>query len=501
MKPNILRKICGIAVVATSLALLSACSATPAVSKTTSAQSDVTLTWWTYSSERLDFFKQAAAEFHKTHPNITIKPQAMTQDDYMQALPLSFRSHNAPDIFVYDYSPAGSYFELNDVIANKWAQPLDNAVLPKDFRSRFLDTSNLMDPIYSRGKSIYTVPEPPATGVVGAGYLYFNKDVIAQAGLTDNLPKTWAQFTAACKAIEAKTKAKCLAQPMQAPVEVDRLITPFISVSAKGYRPGGPGVTTGDFSEITQPDFVSGMEYLRSLYAGGYVIPGAYTKEVARQSIANGQAAFYFDGGWMSSVFPQTYKFTNFGVTLPPAKSSPAPGGYTGRIGQGPPNPETFISAQSKHPREATEFLEWMTRPDGWYTQHFTEQGFDILPWADPKKVESWLPKDNPTRDLIPLSPQVHVLAPQPAIKCPDLSKSQALTDVANIQPNWVQSTMVQYLLNGGDWLKIATPIAAKQNAVFKSELKQEAASGLKVSVNCFKAPGWNGTSPYKPGK
>jgi ABC-type glycerol-3-phosphate transport system substrate-binding protein len=457
----------------------------------------VTLKWTSFSQERLDFYKEAAAKFKEEYPWITVMPEALVEDDYKQTLPLSFKSNASPDIFVYTFPAAGDYFELTDVLGNGWAQPLDDTVLPADFRSRFIDTGNLQEPIYGKDGKIYTIPRPPSTGTAGYGYMYYNKDVIEKAGLTGHIPQTWDEFTKACNTIKETTGASCLAQPMQGPDQIDRLLTPFLSVNMKGYTPDRTSMKTGEFNQLTDPDLVNALEYLRSLYEAKLVFPGQYDKVAARTAVANGEAAFYFDGGWMSSVFPETFKFTNFGVALPPAKSGSAPAGYLGRIGQGPPLPETFISAQSKHPREATMFLEWLTRPDGWYTQHFTEKGFDILPWADPTNVSAWLPPDNATRDLLPLDPDVHVLAPQPALKCPDLAQSQAMTNVTGIQESWAYSTIVNYLLNGGDWVSIATPIQEKQNQVFKDTLASEAASGLKVSTDCFAEPDWDGLTAF----
>ncbi len=190
---------------------------------------------------------------------------------------------------------------------------------------------------------------------------------------------------------------------------------------------------TGEYTVMTDPDFVKAIEFLRSLYVAGYAYPGQNDKVFSRQAVANGEAAFYFDGGWMSSVFPSTFKFNNFGVAIPPAPE----GGYKGKIASGPPLGQTFISAQSKHVHEATLFLEWTTRPDGWFTKNFMANGFDILPWGDPAQLLSYMPADNPTRDLIPLDPKVHVMAPQASLKCPDLAKSQARNKVDELQTDW----------------------------------------------------------------
>ena len=463
----------------------------------TSNQEPVTLKWINYSQERLDFYKQAAAEFKKLYPNVSIEVETMVEDDYKQTLPLMFKSNNAPDIFVYTFPTAGDYFELSELLANQWVQPLDSSALPADFKARFHGTSNMMEPIYSKDGKVYTIPRPPSNGAAGYAYMYFNKDVIQKAGLTDHIPTTWKEFHDACKQIKEKAGAYCFAQAMKDARQIDRLVIPFFSASVKGFSDSLISNQTGKFTVLTDPQFVKSLEFLRSFYVEGLALPGQIDKVAARQAVANGQAAFYFDGGWMSSVFPTTFKFTNFGVALPIAPDKAAPGGYVGKIASGPPLGETFISSQSKHPHEATLFLEWMTRPDGWFIQNFTAQGFDILPWGDPKKLQEWMPKDNATRDLIPLDPLVHVMAPQPSLKCPDLAKSQARTNVDALQSDWGYVAIVDYLSNGGDWKQIAQGIQDKQNKVFEDTLAAEAKSGLKVSVDCFAEPKWDGVTDF----
>lgn len=457
----------------------------------------VTLKWISYSQERLDFYKQAIAEFQKQYPWISIDVETMVEDDYKQTLPLMFKGNNAPDIFVYTFPAAGDYFELPELLGNKWVQPFDASVLPADFRSRFRGTSDMMEPIYSFDGQVYTIPRPPSNGTAGYAYLYYNKDVIQKAGLTDHIPTTWQEFHDACTQIKDKTGAYCFAAAMQDPREIDRLVIPFFSASVKGFSDSLISIQTGKYTTLTDPQFVKGIEYLRSLYVDGLVFPGQYDKIAARQAVANGQAGFYFDGGWMSSVFPTTFQFTDFGVALPPAPDKAAPGGYVGKVASGPPLAETFISSQSQHPKEATMFLEWMTQPKGWYIQNFTAQGFDILPWGDPQDLEAWMPKDNATRELIPLDPLEHVMAPQPSLKCPDLAKSQARTNVEALQTDWGYVAIVDYLSNGGDWMQIAQNIEDQQNKVFVDTLTQEAASGLKVSTDCFAEPTWDGLTDY----
>ena len=453
----------------------------------------VTLTYWDYSQERLEFYKEAGAEFTKEYPWITIEYQTLVEGDYKQTLPLAFQSGDSPDIFVYTWPAAGGYFEMKELLSLGWCAPFDEDVLPEDFRSRFVDTDNLMEGIYSKDGKVYTVPRPSSNGTAGYAYMYYNKDVIEAAGLTDNLPTTWTEFTAACQTIKDKTGKYCFAAPMIDSRELDRLIIPWMGVSVPGFNDTLVSTKTGMFTVMTDPEFVETMEYLRSLYEADYAVPGQPEKNFARQAVANGDAAFYFDGGWMSSVFPSTFGFENFGVAVIPGPD----GGYRGKIANGVPLGDVFISSQSKHVKEATMYLEWITRPDGWYTKNFMARGFDVLPWGTPDELLSYMPEDNPTRDLIPLDPQVHVMAPQASLKCPDLAKSEALNAVDELQPNWSWTAIVEYLTNGGDWLSIATEIQNAQNEAFLAALAEEAANGLDVSTECFAEPEWDGLTNF----
>ena len=98
------------------------------------AHEPVTLKYMDYSQERLEFYKQAAVEFNKEYPWITVEPETMVEDDYKQTLPLAFQGESSPDIFVYTWPAAGDYFEMKDLLELGWVAPLDESVLPADFR-------------------------------------------------------------------------------------------------------------------------------------------------------------------------------------------------------------------------------------------------------------------------------------------------------------------------------------------------------------------------------
>jgi len=85
-----------------------------------------------YSQERLDFYKEAGAEFQKEYPWITIEFETMVEGDYKQTLPLMFQSGNAPDIFVYTWPAAGDYFETTELVKLGWAHGALLTTFPGD---------------------------------------------------------------------------------------------------------------------------------------------------------------------------------------------------------------------------------------------------------------------------------------------------------------------------------------------------------------------------------
>src|SRR6201995_2964153 len=86
--------------------LLSACmGGTVSSSKDAAAGYDpsatVTITWWTGQTEQAETLaEQLAAEYHKAHPNVTIKtsPGAPTTDDLLTKLSAGFTAGDYPDV-------------------------------------------------------------------------------------------------------------------------------------------------------------------------------------------------------------------------------------------------------------------------------------------------------------------------------------------------------------------------------------------------------------------
>src|SRR5438105_866369 len=88
------------AVVAASASALMG-SAGPAAGQSTPRASGVTLVWWHNATqgEGLKLWKNVAAEFHKLHPDVTIKAVPIQNEAFKTKIPIALQSSSPPDVF------------------------------------------------------------------------------------------------------------------------------------------------------------------------------------------------------------------------------------------------------------------------------------------------------------------------------------------------------------------------------------------------------------------
>jgi len=452
----------------------------------------VTLKILNYSQEQAEFYKEVAQVFHNQYPWITVVWDTMTQSDYMTTLPLMFQNNESPDIFGTGWQGGGGTSPLADALSFGWVQPFDETALAPNFRDRFPNTYKLMENIYSKDGKIYTIPRD-GEGPYGYGYMWYNPDVFIAAGLDPekDVPITWDTLLEVCRKIHNGGKGPyCVSIPEVDVTQTQRILIPFIPLNGGGGAGGMWQSNQTGLFDLENPRTIEVLKFVRQLYTEDLAIPGLIDKAFARAAIANGTAAIYFDGGWMPGVFANTFKYTGYKIALVPA---PTKDGYRGKLGKGLDIPAMWLSSQSKHPYEASLFLNWMTEPDGWFATQYLARGFGFLSFADNNRYVT----DPNSKQLIQLAPKMQVVAPNPLLKCPDLSKSQATTAVETFHPNWDWEVVSNYFLNGGDIEAMAKEVDAKQNEIFLKALEDEKAAGLNVSADCFAAPDWDMLHDY----
>jgi raffinose/stachyose/melibiose transport system substrate-binding protein len=102
------RKPAIVAVAVAAALAIAACSSSSSSSSSTSASSssssssaNVTLTWWNNGNTQplLGVWQSVAAEFHASHPNVTINIDPIQSDLFTTKMPIALKSDNPPDIF------------------------------------------------------------------------------------------------------------------------------------------------------------------------------------------------------------------------------------------------------------------------------------------------------------------------------------------------------------------------------------------------------------------
>jgi raffinose/stachyose/melibiose transport system substrate-binding protein len=90
-----------LAIAACSSSSSSSSSSTSASSSSSSSSAKVTLTWWNNGNTQplLGAWQSVAAEFHASHPNVTINVDPIQSDLFTTKMPIALKSDNPPDIF------------------------------------------------------------------------------------------------------------------------------------------------------------------------------------------------------------------------------------------------------------------------------------------------------------------------------------------------------------------------------------------------------------------
>lgn len=452
------------------------------------AQATAVLKIADYSPEQKAFHEAVAAEYHRLHPDVTIQWQSTAQAQYLQSLPLSFQSHQAPDIFFYK-SQLSPELSMSFLLKQGWVRQLDPTGNPdQSFLSRW-SSDMFQEGINKHNGQVYGFPFTDNV-IWGPGFMFYNKSLFQQAGLDPaNPPTTWSQFTSTCQAIKAKTGKYCLGVSLKG-TDFQRMWYPIAgSIMTDQFF----DYKTGTF-DLNNPQLLQAFSFIQSLYQKGLVAPGVNDKTFSRQQLASGQVAIYFDGTWLPSTLTQLgFSESQYGIAAPPSPDN-GPRGAEAIL-----NTQNvyWVSSQTQHANQAWQFLQWMTDPTGFFAKNYLKDGFGTLAFADNKSLIT----DPAMKTMEQIAASgLRVNYPEPLLKCPDLAKSQAYSKAAGTQPNGEWQTMVDAIVKNTPLKPGADQLVAQRQKTFLDTLQQEAASGLKVSQSCFVFSNWNYNENYTGG-
>jgi multiple sugar transport system substrate-binding protein len=417
--------------------------------------------------------------FHKTYtskvnPNVTIDYTLLTQDQYKNTMMTMLKSGDMPDLF-----PVPIGMTLATAVAEGWYLPM-GSYMPASFLDTFDDNLLVEGTAKINGK-LYTLPEKAP---ITAALFFYNKKILREAGVS--VPKTYSEFIKACKTITEKGKGQYYGL-IDGGKQIDRLNRmALVMASLAGAKIGTalPTVVTDNHrATFDCPQMVSVFDVFAQLQKDGSIHPDTMNISApeARQLFGNGEAAFICQGSWCIATWAQNNPDLEVGVMAPPVPD-------TGRKGAIPADnalPWLGISAKSKHPAEAAEYLRALFSEG--YEKELVSIGerFSVLKGVNEKYLS------NPaSKEYYRIGKELTLPVPTATQRDPNAFKFYV--EVKGVQPslgNLLQGVMSGSLAN----YKAALAKLADDSTV---EWKR-AATSVGLDFNVFEFPNWDVSKAY----
>lgn len=322
------------------LAGLACATALTALVLPAASAAPVTLNVWTVDFDNQYMFP-LAKEFEKLHPDITINVKHVQFQDINNDLARAAITGDAPDVSYID-NPYIDLFRSRGLLLN---------LAPMIAQSKDIDLSAFYAAPLSAvkyGDAVYGIPRGANTLA-----LYYNADLFKAAGLDpDKPPQTWAELYADAKKLTDPAKhIYGIAFSAVASEEGTFQFLPWIQMAG------------GDFNRLNTPDDVKALEFWQQLIDQKLASPDTLVRSQydSTATFNAGNAAMAISGPWELPRMSHDAKF-DFRVALLPTMTTGSP--HVSALGEG----DNVILANSKHPKEAFEFLEFLNTqlPNVW---------------------------------------------------------------------------------------------------------------------------------------
>jgi multiple sugar transport system substrate-binding protein len=307
---------------------LSGCSGTSA----NSSSGPVTLKVWTgFTGGDRPGYDTIVTDFEKSHPDIKVDMTVQPWDTIQQKLPSAWLTGQGPDVAAVSSDPnaVAQYVKTNSVLAITDTGSGDDKINTSQFAP-----GTVKEFTYS-GK-LYGVPANFATLS-----LYYNKKLFADAGIA-NPPTTIDELAADAKQLTADGHygiALADNQTIQ--------MWPVLQ-----WLEGGDIVDSKNCSVLQTDAGQKSLSTWAGLVADDKVSPVGLTGAQADSLFSAGKAAMEINGPWAASGYKDA------GIDLGIVKIPTGVDGKSVTLGSIAP---LSISAKTKHPKEAQEFLAYWT--------------------------------------------------------------------------------------------------------------------------------------------
>ena len=293
----------------------------------------VELTMWTgFTGGDRGAYEGLIKEFNATHEDIQVTMEVQPWDTIAQKLPSAWATGQGPDLATpnFDSNIVAKYLDTNSLLA------LDNVGDGETQINADKLAPAAIDSFTSDGV-LYAVPANIATL-----QLYYNKALFKAAGI-DGPPTTVEEFRADAKALTGNG-VYGLSLADHETIQMWPILQ---------WLDGGDVVDADGCSVLDSPANIESLTTWSKLVQDG-VAPVGLTGAESDALFSAGQAAMQLNGPWAAAGY------TDAGIDLGVAA---VPVGVDGPVTLGSTVP-LAVSAATKHPAEAQEFLAWWTGQD-----------------------------------------------------------------------------------------------------------------------------------------
>lgn len=329
-------------VAASSLALalsLAACSGSSSSGASGTSGSSgggkVDLTLWTgFTGGDRPGYEQIVKDFNASHPDIQVTMTVQPWDSIQQKLPSAWLTGQGPDIAAPSSDPnaIAQYVKTSSVLPIDQTGTGDGQIDVDSFASALTKE-------YTYDGKLYAVPANYATLS-----LYYNKKLFAAAGIAD-APKTVDEFRADAQKL-TKNGVYGLALADNNTIQMWPILQ---------WLEGGDIVDQQNCSVLQTPAGQNSLKTWSDLVVNDKIAPVGLTGAEADSLFAAGKAAMEMNGPWAAPTFKDA------GIDLGIATIPLAADGSKVTLGSTAP---LAVSAKTKHPKEAQEFLAYWTSKD-----------------------------------------------------------------------------------------------------------------------------------------
>ena len=299
-----------------------------------------------YSAATQGIFEGMAKDFSAAHPDVDVKIEVVQWDNLEQRLTTDIAGGTAPDLAMI-----GTRW-LVDFIKNDVAEPLDSYLTP-EFKARFLE--NFLGPSTISGK-LYGLPV-----AASARAMYYNKDLLAKAGIKDP-PENWDTLVADAK------KMKALGN------DIYGFALQGKEIETDAYWYYSLWTHSGELIErtksgIASPAAVAALSLYRSLIDEGLTEPNptGYNRQDVERLFKQGRIGMILTGPWLRGQIKTEAPNLNYGIAPIPAGTTKATYGVTDSM---------MLFKSSPQKKVAWQFLSEAAFNPKWRIEFTTKESF-----------------------------------------------------------------------------------------------------------------------------